>query len=70
GAYYLSDFAPQQTRVFTKNPSYWDKDKVFITTIEETYNAESGTIGPEMAKRGEIDQADISSDLLDSWLSN
>lgn len=70
GAYILSDFAPQQTHVFTKNQSYWDKDKVYIDRVEETYNAESGTIGPEMAKRGEIDQADISSNLLDSWLAN
>ena len=24
GAYILSDFAPQQTHVYTKNASYWD----------------------------------------------
>ena len=68
GAYILSDFAPQQTHVYTKNASYWDKDKVYIDQIVETYNSQYNTVGPQMVKTGEIDQADIGSDILDSWL--
>ncbi len=69
GAYYLSEFAPQEKHVLTKNPSNYDAANVFIDEIQQIYNAESGTIGPEMIKRGEIDFAEISSDLLDDWLN-
>ena len=34
------------------------------------YNQEELISGPEMVKRGEIDQATISSDILDSWLAD
>lgn len=67
GAYILSDFQPQVQRVLTKNPTYWDKDKVYIEKIEQTYNAEAASLAPEMFKRGEIDRASISSDILDDW---
>lgn len=70
GAYYLSEFAPQEKHVLVKNPSNYDAANVFIDEIQQIYNAESNTIGPEMIKRGEIDYAEISSDLLDDWLSN
>ena len=33
-------------------------------------NAEADTLGPEMIKRGEVDWAEISADLLDDWLSS
>jgi len=39
-----------------------------ITKINRTYNAEAETLAPEMVKRGEVDYADISSDILDDWL--
>lgn len=69
GAYILSTFEPQNRRIMTKNPNYWDKDNVFIDTIEETYNKEVDTIAPEMFKRGETDLAYISADILDAWLN-
>ena len=70
GAYILSSYEPQVSHVFTKNDKYWDKDKVYIGTITETYNKEKNTLAPEMYKRGEIDQAYISSDILDQWLKD
>ncbi len=68
GAYILSEFAPQQVHVYTKNESYWDKDNVFIERIEETYNSQFNTVGPQMIKSDELDDADIGADILDAWL--
>lgn len=70
GAYILSKFEPQTSHVYKKNDTYWDKDKVYISTITETYNKETDTLAPEMYKRGEVDQAYISSNILDDWLKN
>ncbi len=70
GAYYLSEFTPQEKHVLTKNALYWDAANVYITTVNSIFNAEAGTLAPEMVKRGEVDYADISSDILDDWLAN
>lgn len=70
GAYRLSEFKPQELHVFTKNSSNWDADKVYVTKIEEKYNAEAATLAPTMASRGEVDFATISSDILDEWLND
>ena len=70
GAYYLSEFYPQEQQVLTKNPLNYDADSVYIDSIQRIYNAEAETLGPEMVKRGEIDYAEINADLLDDWLSN
>ena len=70
GAYYLSDYEPQVKHVYTKNPSNYDAANVYIESIEETYNAEAGTLAPEMVKRDQIDYADIGADILDDWLAN
>lgn len=69
GAYILSTFEPQNRRIMTKNPNYWDKDNVFIETVEQTYNKEMDTIAPEMFRRGETDIAYLSADILDAWLA-
>lgn len=70
GSYLLTTYEPQVSHVYTKNDKYWDKDKVYIGTITETYNKERNTLAPEMYKRGEIDQAYISSDILDQWMKD
>ncbi len=70
GAYYLAEFAPQEKHVYKKNTLNYDAANVFIDEIQNIYNSEAATIGPEMVKRGEIDYAEISADLLDDWLSN
>ena len=67
GAYYVSDWEPQFQRVYTKNPYYFDADKVYIDKVVMTYNAEASTLAPEMFKRGEVDMADIGTDILDAW---
>ena len=53
-----------------KNPENYDADNVFIETVSRIYNAEANVNGPEMIKRGEIDEATIGSDILDSWLAD
>ncbi len=70
GAYYLSEYVSLETWVMTKNPENYDADNVHVEVISRTYNAEANTIGPEMIKRGEIDEAGISSDILDAWLAD
>jgi oligopeptide transport system substrate-binding protein len=69
GAYVLSSFKPQQERIITKNPLYWDKDNVFIDRIEWTYNASASTLEPTMFTRNEVDYAEINSDILSQWLT-
>lgn len=70
GAYLLSEFLPQEKHVYTKNENYWDADKVYISKIEETYNAESATLAPIMAENDEVDYAEIGADIADDWLSD
>ncbi|MBP3656290.1 MAG: peptide ABC transporter substrate-binding protein [Clostridia bacterium] len=70
GAYILSTFEPQQKRIYTKNETNWDADNVLITTIEQTYNKEAGTISPELYSRGEIDSASIDSTIAAEWLAD
>ena len=70
GAFILSTYEPQQQRVLTKNPTYWDKDNVFLDAIQMTYNAEASSIATTMYQSGEVDQADISSDLLSAMMAD
>ena len=70
GAYILSEFKPQEVRVYTKNDSYWDKEHVYITEIRQTYNKEADTLSPELYLRGEIDAADITSAIAAEWLAD
>ena len=70
GAYYLEEFSPQEKHVMKKNPLNYDAAQVYIDEIQEVYNAEYNTIGPEMVKRGEVDYAELSSDILDDWKNN
>ncbi len=68
GAYYLSNWEPQVEHRYVKNENNWDADNVFIQEIVKTYNAEESTIGPEMAKRGQIDYTSLGADIVDSWM--
>ena len=70
GAFYLSDYESLETWIMKKNPENYDADSVYIDTVRYIYNQEELISGPEMVKRGEIDQATISSDILDSWLAD
>ena len=57
GAFYLSDYESLETWIMKKNPENYDADNVFIDTISRIYNAEAAVNGPEMIKRGEVDEA-------------
>lgn len=70
GAYRMTTFSPQSQRIYEKNDSYWDAKNVHIQKIVMTYNAEANTLAPEMFKRGEIDTAQISTDILDEWMKD
>lgn len=70
GAYYLSEYLPGESYAMIKNEKYWDKDKVYITKIESTYNKEASTISAEMYLRGELEDASITSAMAKSWLED
>ena len=70
GAYILEVFEPQSERKYVKNQNYWDADNVFIETIDQLYNAESATLSPIAALRGEVDYAGLDNDIMDDWRAN
>ena len=70
GAFILSTYEPQVQRVLTKNASYWEAECVYLDAIQQTYNAEAGSISVTMYQSGEIDSADVSSDLLSTMMAD
>ena len=70
GAYLLSEFKPNEKRVYTKNENNWDAEHIYIERIEQTCNTEATTLAPELFLRGEIDYANIGSDIVADWLSD
>ncbi len=70
GAYILSEFKSNEKRVYTKNENNWDAEHIYIERIEQTCNTEATTLAPELFLRGEIDYADIGSDIVADWLSD
>lgn len=70
GPYILSEFRPQEIRVFTKNESNWDAEHVYITTIQERYNKEAAALSPAMYLDGQIDAADITPTIAAEWLDD
>lgn len=70
GAYYLSQFKPQEIRVLSKNAKNWDADNVHIDAIISKYNKEASTVSPELYLRGEVDSASLSTELTSDWLSD
>ncbi len=70
GAYYLSEYLAGERYTMVKNEQYWDKDKVYITSLENTYNREASTISGEMYLRGELENASITNTMAQSWLAD
>lgn len=70
GAYILSTYEPQNQRVLTKNASYWEPEAVHIDTVQFKYNAEANSVATTMYLAGDIDHADISSDLLTAMMAD
>ncbi|WFA09400.1 peptide ABC transporter substrate-binding protein [Tissierella sp. Yu-01] len=68
GAYIMEAFEPQTRRVLVANENYWDEDNVFIKKLIATYNKEASTIAPELFLRGDIDNAEIPTTILDDWM--
>ena len=61
GAYYISEFQRDKAIILTKNPLYWDADKVTVETVEYQM-VPDGTTSLEMFKRGEIDDTSVESE--------
>lgn len=70
GAYYLSEFVSGEKRTLKKNPGNYDADIVYISEIKYIYNAEAATVAPEMVLKGEIDYADIDTEVADDWMAD
>ena len=67
GAFILAEYEPQVKHVYVKNVNNWDADNIHIDVINRVYNAEAGTVSPEMALRGEVDYASIDNTILEDW---
>jgi len=70
GEFVMTEYEPQGRIVSVLNPTYWDMEDMHITKITEIYNAEAGTVEPEMFLRGEVNYAEIPSVQLTDWLGN
>lgn len=70
GAFLMSEFEPQYKRILVKNPTYWDKDKVYLERVEYMYNTTATTLAPEQFLRGEVDWAQLDASLLSAWLTD
>ncbi len=70
GGYILSTYEPQNQRIMTKNAAYWEADSVYITSVENKYNAEASSVATTMYLAGDIDAASVSSDLLNAMLAD
>jgi len=70
GAYVLSEFAPQEKRILTKNTTNWDAENVTIDRLEFIYNKEASTISSELYLRGEVDSASIDNAIATQWLAD
>ena len=70
GAYILTSFQPQNSRIFVANKNYWDKSNVHINKLTYTYNKEASTLSPEMFLRGEITDAVIPTASIDEWMKD
>jgi oligopeptide transport system substrate-binding protein len=69
GPYIMTTFDPENKRIYERNEKYWNAAKYPLKIIEEIYNKEALTIGPELYQRNEIDETLIPADILDEWLN-
>lgn len=70
GEFIMTNYVPQQIIESELNPTYWDMEDMHITKITEIYNAEAGTVEPEMFLRGEVNSCDVPTEQLDEWLND
>ncbi|NCB63913.1 MAG: peptide ABC transporter substrate-binding protein, partial [Clostridia bacterium] len=67
GPFIMEDFQPQNQRILVKNPTYWDKDNVFMEKMEWLYNASTDTIAPESFLRGDVDFSYLDASIAAAW---
>ena len=65
GAYYVSEFQRDKLIKLTKNPNYWDADKVKLETVEYQMIPD-GTTSLEMFMRGELHYTSVESEAYQS----
>lgn len=70
GAYIMTEFEPQVSRVLAKNAKYWDARNVFIPRLIYRYNKEAATLSPELFNRGEISMSAVPTAILDTWMKD
>lgn len=70
GAYIMETFEPQNIRILTLNENFWDRNKMNISKITYRYNKEAASLAPELFLRGEVTEADITLDVVESWLKD
>lgn len=70
GAYIMTEWEPQNTRILEKNENYWDANNVHIKRIVAKYNKEASTLAPELFLRGEISGASIPTAILNDWMND
>lgn len=70
GEFVMTEYDPSSVIVAVLNPVYWDIDNMHITKITQIFNAEAGSVEPEMFLRGEVDSCEVPSDQLDEWLND
>ena len=70
GCYTITHYINGNEKVLTKNVNNWDAEHIYIERIEQTCNTEAATLAPELFLRGEVDGADIGSDIVADWLSD
>ena len=70
GGYICQEWNPQENHIWVKNENYWNAENVHIDRVERTYNAEASKIAPEMYQQGAIDEATVTSELLEDWMKS
>lgn len=70
GAYILTLWEHENKRIRTLNENYWDKDNIFVSTIENIYNKEAATIQADLFLRGEVSEAAIPVVVQDEWMND
>ena len=70
GAYILSEYVPGQKQILTASPDYWDSGNVHLERIERIYDPDAYTVQGQMYLSGQIDRAQIGSDMLEAWMSD
>ncbi len=69
GAYTLTTYIPNNEKVLTRNPAYFDKDcKLFDTVTIRV--VESGLVDDQLWETGEVDYTDVSESTLSTIMSD